>query len=90
MKRTFRRFVLLIILFILLVWFWDSYRTTTYEVATIRMISENEMTIKNVSDEERTIVVPVDMTHLVEINKEYTILYDKRLFDKYRLRGIGT
>ncbi len=77
-----------LLLLLLLILLWDSFRTSIFEAVTVQKISENKMTVINFNNLERTIVVPLDMSKLIEENKEYTILYDKRVFDKYRLRSI--
>ncbi len=77
-----------LLLLLLLILLWDSFRTSIFEAVTVQKISENEMTVINFNNLERTIAVPMDMSKLIEENKEYTILYDKRVFDKYRLRSI--
>ncbi|OMF17493.1 hypothetical protein BK131_05885 [Paenibacillus amylolyticus] len=77
-----------LLLLLLLVLLWNSFRTSIFEAVTVQKISENEMTVINFDNIERTITVPMDMSKLIEENKEYTILYDKRVFDKYRLRSI--
>ncbi len=77
-----------LLLLLLLILLWDSFRTSIFEEVTVQKISENEMTVINFNNLERTIAVPMDMSKLIEENKEYTILYDKRVFDKYRLRSI--
>lgn len=77
-----------LVLLLLLVLLWNSFRTSIFEAVTVQKISENEMIVINFDNIERTITVPMDMSKLIEENKEYTILYDKRVFDKYRLRSI--
>ncbi len=77
-----------LLLLLLLILLWNSFRTSIFEAVTVQKISENEMTVINFNNLERTIAVPMDMSKLIEENKEYTILYDKRVFDKYRLRSI--
>ncbi|MBP2244357.1 hypothetical protein NSQ20_13605 [Paenibacillus sp. FSL K6-1122] len=83
-KGLIRSLLLLLILILL----WNSFRTSIFEAVTVQKINENEMTVINFNNLERTIAVPMDMSKLIEENKEYTILYDKRVFDKYRLRSI--
>jgi hypothetical protein len=80
--------IMSLLLLLLLILLWDSFRTSIFKAVTVQKISENEMTVINFNNLERTIVVPLDMSKLIEENKEYTILYDKRVFDKYRLRSI--
>lgn len=80
--------IMSLLLLLLLILLWDSFRTSIFEEVTVQKISENEMTVINFNNLERTIAVPMDMSKLIEENKEYTILYDKRVFDKYRLRSI--
>lgn len=80
--------IMSLLLLLLLILLWDSFRTSIFEAVTVQKISENEMTVINFNNHERTIAVPMDMSKLIEENKEYTILYDKRVFDKYRLRSI--
>jgi len=80
--------IMSLLLLLLLILLWDSFRTSIFEAVTVQKISENKMTVINFNNLERTIAVPMDMSKLIEENKEYTILYDKRLFDKYRLRSI--
>lgn len=77
-----------LLLLLILILLWNSFRTSIFEAVTVQKISENEMTVINFNNLERTIAVPMDMSKLIEENKEYTILYDKRVFDKYRLRSI--
>lgn len=77
-----------LLLLLILILLWNSFRTSVFEAVTVQKISENEMTVINFNNLERTIAVPMDMSKLIEENKEYTILYDKRVFDKYRLRSI--
>jgi len=77
-----------LLLLLLLILLWNSFRTSIFEAVTVQKINENEMTVINFNNLERTIAVPMDMSKLIEENKEYTILYDKRVFDKYRLRSI--
>ncbi|WP_339184320.1 hypothetical protein [Paenibacillus sp. FSL R5-0701] len=80
--------IMSLLLLLILILLWDSFRTSIFEAVTVQKISENEMTVINFNNLERTIAVPMDMSKLIEENKEYTILYDKRVFDKYRLRSI--
>lgn len=80
--------IMSLLLLLLLILLWDSFRTSIFEAVTVQKISENEMTVINFNNLERTIAVPMDMSKLIEENKEYTVLYDKRIFDKYRLRSI--
>jgi hypothetical protein len=42
----------------------------------------------NLSNRVRTIKIPMDTSKLVKETNEYTIFYDKRIFDKHRLRAI--
>ncbi|MDQ0090335.1 hypothetical protein J2T12_003749 [Paenibacillus anaericanus] len=83
-----RIFIYLLTVLVVLI-FWNSYRSTTFELVTVQKISENEMTVINLSNRVRTITIPIDISKLVEENKEYTISYDKRIFDKHRLRTIS-
>lgn len=46
------------------------------------------MSVVNLGGQERTISVPLDLTKFLEVDKQYTISYDKRILDKYRLRKI--
>lgn len=80
--------IMSLLLLLLLILLWNSFRTSIFEAVTVQKISENEMTVIDFNNRERTIAVPMDMSKLIEENKEYTILYDKRVFDKYRLRSI--
>ncbi|MEO2213695.1 hypothetical protein SAMN05428987_2606 [Paenibacillus sp. CF095] len=80
--------IMSLLLLLILILLWNSFRTSIFEAVTVQKISENEMTVINFNNLERTIAVPMDMSKLIEENKEYTILYDKRVFDKYRLRSI--
>ncbi|XOJ02489.1 hypothetical protein ACMX2M_12405 [Paenibacillus polymyxa] len=80
--------IMSLLLLLILILLWNSFRTSIFEAVTVQKISENEMTVINFNNLERTIAVPMDMSKPIEENKEYTILYDKRVFDKYRLRSI--
>ncbi|MEK3921672.1 hypothetical protein [Paenibacillus sp. FSL K6-2393] len=80
--------IMSLLLLLILILLWNSFRTSIFEAVTVQKISENEMTVINFNNLERTIAVPMDMSKIIEENKEYTILYDKRVFDKYRLRSI--
>ncbi|MET3830030.1 hypothetical protein ABIC86_001490 [Paenibacillus sp. DS2363] len=80
--------IMSLLLLLILILLWNSFRTSIFEAVTVQKINENEMTVINFNNLERTIAVPMDMSKLIEENKEYTILYDKRVFDKYRLRSI--
>lgn len=71
-----------------LVWFWNEYRSSTVEVVTIKSINEKEMTVMNLSNRERVVAVPLDLSRLIDLESQYTIVYDKRLLDKHRLRKI--
>lgn len=84
MKRAF----LFSLIIIGLIWFWDSYRSSTIEAVIVQSISKNEISVINLGDRERTIAVPLDLTKFLEVNKQYTISYDKRILDKHRLRKI--
>lgn len=67
---------------------WNSYRTSTAEIVTILRVSKDEITVRNMSDRERTIHISLDLSGLLAVDKEYFVQYDKRLLDKYRLRKI--
>lgn len=88
MKKLIHRSILFLLISIGLIWLWNSYRSSTFEAATLQSISKNEIKVVNLSGRERTIAVSLDMTELLEVNKEYTIYYDKRILDKHRLRKI--
>lgn len=88
MKSLIQRLILVLIIIIGLFLFWDSYRSTTIEVVIVEKISKNEMSVINLSGRERTIVVPLDLTDIIEVNKRYTVSYDKRILDSYKLRKI--
>jgi len=90
MNRLIKRLILFLLLMIGLIWFWDSYRSSTIEAVIIESISKDEMNVTNLNGRERTIAVPLDITSFVEVNKEYTVSYDKRILDKYILRKIYT
>ncbi|GAB6926306.1 hypothetical protein JCM10914A_02890 [Paenibacillus sp. JCM 10914] len=88
MKRLIQRSILFLIITIGLIWFWNSYRSSTFEAVIIQSISKNEMSVTNLSGSQRTIAVSLDLTKFLEVNKEYLIYYDKRILDKHRLRKI--
>ncbi|GIP18146.1 hypothetical protein J40TS1_37880 [Paenibacillus montaniterrae] len=88
MKSLIQRLILVLIVIIGLFLFWDSYRSTTIEVVFVEKISKNEMSVINLSGRERTIVVPLDLTDIIEVNKRYTVSYDKRILDNFKLRKI--
>lgn len=88
MKSLIQRLILVLIVIIGLFLFWDSYRSTTIEVVIVEKISKNEMSVINLSGRERTIVVPLDLTDIIEVNKRYTVSYDKRILDNFKLRKI--
>jgi len=71
-----------------LIWFWDSYRSSTIEAVIVENISKNEMNVTNLNGRERTVAVPLDLTSFIKVNKQYTVSYDKRILDKYVLRKI--
>lgn len=83
-----KRFTLLFIVIIVLIWFWYSYRSSTIEAVIVQNITKNEMRVVNFSGRETNIAVPLDLSKFLQVDKEYTISYDKRLFDKHRLRQI--
>jgi len=87
MKKLIQRSILFLILTIGLIWFWDSYRSSTFEAAIIQSISKNEMKVTNLNGRQRTIAVSLDLTKILEVNKKYIIYYDKRILDKPRLRA---
>jgi len=89
MKKLIQRSILFLILTIGLIWFWDSYRSSTFEAAIIQSISKNEMKVTNLNGRQRTIAVSLDLTKILEVNKKYIIYYDKRILDKPRLRKIS-
>lgn len=82
------KIILFLIIIIGLIWFWNSYRSSTFEAVIVHSISKNEMSVVNLGGQERTISVPLDLTKFLEVDKQYTISYDKRILDKYRLRKI--
>lgn len=88
MKSLIQRLILVLIVIIGLFLFWDSYRSTTIEVVIVEKISKNKMSVINLSGRERTIVVPLDLTDIIEVNKRYTVSYDKRILDNFKLRKI--
>jgi len=89
MRRLIQRSVLILLIAIGVIWFWNSYRSLTFEVVTVQNISQNEINIVNSGGRERTMSVPIDLRWLFEINQEYTVSYDKRILDKHRLRKIS-
>ncbi|OAB40371.1 hypothetical protein PBAT_24030 [Paenibacillus antarcticus] len=89
MIKENKRIIIFLLIIVVLFMFWNSFRSSTYEVVTVQKVSENEMTIINQSNRVRTIRISIDITKLVKENNEYTIFYDKRIFDKYRLRSIS-
>lgn len=80
--------VLLVILVLFM--FWNSYSASTMEAVTIQKVSENNITVVNLNNRVRTIILAVDISNLLEVNKEYIISYEKKLFDKHRLKYISS
>jgi len=80
--------VLLVILVLFM--FWNSYSASTMEAVTIQKVSKNNITVVNLNNRVRTIILPVDISNLLEVNKEYIISYEKKLFDKHRLKYISS
>jgi hypothetical protein len=70
--------------------FWNSYSASTMEAVTIQKVSENNITVVNLNNRVRTIILAVDISNLLEVNKEYIISYEKKLFDKHRLKYISS
>ncbi|GIP49380.1 hypothetical protein J53TS2_29710 [Paenibacillus sp. J53TS2] len=60
------------------------------EAVTIQKVSENNITVVNLNNRVRTIILAVDISNLLEVNKEYIISYEKKLFDKHRLKYISS
>ncbi|QNK55151.1 hypothetical protein [Paenibacillus sp. PAMC21692] len=89
MKIANKRSVIVLLIIVALFMFWNSFRSSTFEVVTIQIVSENEITVINLSNRARTIKIPIDISNLVEENKQYTISYDKRIFDNHRLNYIS-
>ncbi len=89
MIKEYRRIIFLFFMVVVLLIFWNSFRSSTYEVVTVQNVSENKITVINQSNRVRTIRISIDITKLVEENNEYTVFYDKRIFDTYRLRSIA-
>ncbi|MBP3965134.1 hypothetical protein [Paenibacillus lignilyticus] len=88
MILTIRKLIVLVAVVVLLIVCWNSYASSTYELATVKQVGEDEITVVNLGNRERTIAVPVDISKLIEIDKDYIISYEKRLWDKYRLKSI--
>ncbi len=70
--------------------FWNSYSTSTIEAVTIQNVSKNEITVVNLSNRVRTVILPIDISKLLEEDKEYIISYETKLFDKHRLKYISS
>lgn len=81
---------MILLIIVALFMFWNSYRSSTIEAVIIQKVSRNEITVVNLNNRERTIKLPIDISKLLEENKEYIISYDKRLFDKHRLKYISS
>ncbi|GGG53593.1 hypothetical protein [Paenibacillus radicis (ex Gao et al. 2016)] len=89
MINAYKRCVIVLLIIVALFMFWNSFRSSTMEVVIIQKVSKNEITIKNLGDRVRTIKVPIDISKLVEENKQYAISYDKRILDNYRINYIS-
>lgn len=50
----------------------------------------NEITVENLSNRVRTVILPIDISKLLEEDKEYIISYETKLFDKHRLKYISS
>lgn len=77
-------------LIVVLFMFWNSYSTSTIEAVTIQNVSKNEITVVNLSNRVRTVILPIDISKLLEEDKEYIISYETKLFDKHRLKYISS
>jgi len=87
--RGNKRIIIFLLAAVVLFMLWNSFRSSTFEVITVQKVGEHEMTVINLSNRIRTINIPIDISKLVKENNEYTIFYDKRIFDKHRLRAIS-
>ncbi|MNI30633.1 hypothetical protein D3C73_844860 [compost metagenome] len=90
MIRGNNRIIISLLAVVGLFMLWNSFRSSTFEVIIVQKVSEHEMTVINLSNRVRTITIRIDISELVKVNKEYTISYDKRIFDKHRLRSISS
>lgn len=81
---------MVILVILVLFMFWNSYSASTMEAVTIQKVSKNNITVVNLNNRVRTIILPVDISNLLEVNKEYIISYEKKLFDKHRLKYISS
>ncbi|SFS75096.1 hypothetical protein SAMN05428962_2630 [Paenibacillus sp. BC26] len=88
MFLSIRKLIVLVALVVLFITCWNAYGSSTYELATVKQVGEDEITVVNLGNRERTITVPLDISRLIEIDKDYIISYEKRFGDKYRLKSI--
>lgn len=87
--KSYKNCGIVFLIIVALFMFWNSYSSSTFEAVTIRNVSKNEITVVNLSNRVRTVLLPVDISKLIEENKEYIISYEKKLFDKHRLKYIS-
>ena len=84
-----KKSIAFIIIVMFLYWFWNSYTASTFELAKVIKVSENEITVVNLGNRVRTIKIPIDISKLIETDKDYIISYDKKTWDKWRLKSIS-
>ncbi|AIQ47975.1 hypothetical protein R70723_20235 [Paenibacillus sp. FSL R7-0273] len=73
---------------LLLYLFWNSLRSSTFELAKVTAIDDKQIQIVNLSGQIRTLKTSVDLSGLVEVNHEYLIDFDKRIGVKPQLQSI--